>query len=283
MRDTTELEDAWRSLARDAAAAARAAGTLNRVTKTLSRAEGYESLKGVQQALAKLAAVSDLPPELLAAAEVAAAPVAAWLEEEWARRAAGFVDEATRYFTERSVPLEVDGFTLASPPLVLEVHPAADRAELMYAGELLKGKLPLVAERLLREREGALARLQRDATPADALADQLIEAYDNVVRLKGLRAGARVRLPDVHFQLFVDRQTSKARQSLTRSALKEYPRAQFAFDLMGLLSAPSFLRREGRTLELVEASPSLARSRSSSVTVVAMDGATTTWSDLRVG
>ncbi len=40
--------------------------------------------------------------------------------------------------------------------------------------------------------------------------------------------------------------------------------------------------RDGRTIELIEAPPSLARSRSSSVQVVAADGGSVTYADLRI-
>ena len=283
MRDTSSLEQTWKNLLPDAAGRARDVTTLTRIARTLSRADGYESLKKVQQALDKLDTLERVPAELLVVARAAAAPVADWLEQEWARRARGFVAEARDYFAERAVPLDGEGFSLSSPPLRFEIHPAQDRADLLYAGEPVKLRLPLVAERLLREREAALQRLTRASTPPDLLADQLLEAYDTVLRLRDVRAGSRVRLPEIHFQLFVDRQTAQARQSLTRGKLKEYPRAQFAFDLSGLLEAPGFLERDGRRIELIEASPSLARSRSSSVTVVGADGAVSVWSDLRVG
>ncbi len=283
MRDTSSLEQTWTNLLPDAAGRARDAATLTRIARTLSRAEGYESLRKVQQALDKLAALERLPAELLEAAQSAAAPVAEWLQEEWARRARDFVAEVRDYFAERAVPLEGEGFSLSSPPLRFQIHPAKDRADILYAGEPVKERLPLVAERLLRERESALQRLIRGSTPPDLMADQLLEAYDTVLRLKEARRGSRVRLPEIHFQLFVDRQTAQARQSLVRGKIKEYPRAQFAFDLAGLLAAPGFLERDGRRIELVEASRSLARSRSSSVTVVGPDGGKTVWSDLRAG
>lgn len=282
MRDTTELEQNWKGILSDADRRARDATTLKRIAATLSRAEGYESLKKVQQALEKLDGLEGLPAEDLAAARLAAEPVADWLESEWARRASDFVAELRAYFAERAVRLEGEGFILASPPLSFEIDPSADRADLTYAGETVKQRLPLVAERLLRERESGLQRLERGSTPPDLLADQLVEAYDAVTRMKEARPGARVRLADAHFQLFVDRQTVQARQSLTRGKLKEYPRVQFAFDLAGLLAAPHFLHRGGRTIHLIEASPSLARSRSASIAVVARDGATTTLADLRV-
>jgi hypothetical protein len=66
-------------------------------------------------------------------------------------------------------------------------------------------------------------------------------------------------------------------------ALRRYPRAQLAFDLSGRLAAPQFLRRDGRTIEQIEASLSLARSRSWSVKVAGPDGTTMVWSDLRGG
>lgn len=282
MRDTTSLEQTWKNLLPEATGRARDAATLKRIAGTLSRPEGYESLKKVQQALDKLEALDRAPADLIAAARAAAAPVADWLQDEWARRARDFVAEARDYFAERAVRLEGEGFSLSSPPLLFEIHPAQDRADLLYAGEPVKRRLPLVAEQLLRERESGLQRLVRESTQPDLLASQLVDAHDTVVRSKEARPGSRIRLPEIHFQLFVDRQTAQARQSLTRGKLKEYPRAQFAFDLAGLLAAPHFLRRDGRTIELVEASPSLARSRSSSVTVVAPDGTTTVWSDLRV-
>lgn len=278
MAETSGLEVAWAKLAPSVDDLARASGALKRIASQLSRPEGYESLKKVERALDLIDGLDGLPAELLDGSRRAAAPVRAWLDGEWTRRATLFEAELRAYFEERLVPISGGGRVIHAPPVTMRVDGARDRVDLTYAGEDLKGGLPLVPDRVFREREAALQRLRRASTPPDELAEQLLAAYDAL----GGQSSARIRLTKLHFQLFVDRQTVQSRAALTRSKIKEYPRAQFAWDLAGLLAAPHFLRRGARAIELVAATASASDSRSASVRVVAMDGTTESYAAMRV-
>lgn len=278
MESTEHLEAEFEALMPQAAALAKASAILKRVAQGLSRPGGYESLKGVDKALAKLDDLDGVPDDLVVQAHAAAAPVRAWLTQEWDRRALRFVDEARAYFSDRSVALTGDPPDLYAPPVVLRVEAAKDRVDLLYAGEPVKTGLPMAADRIFRERDAVLQRLGKGATSPDVLADQLMAAYDALTETPG----ARVRLPDIHFQLFVSRQTAQSRTTLTKSRIKEYPRAQFAWDLAGLLAVPHFLTRDGRTLELIQATASAASSRTAAVALVDPDGRSSIHSSLRV-
>lgn len=74
-------------------------------------------------------------------------------------------------------------------------------------------------------------------------------------------------MSDLHFQLFVRRQTAQVRQDPRRSRVKEYPRAQFAWDLATLLEDPSWLHDQAGEIVLHPASDSAARSRATSVLI----------------
>lgn len=278
MDETTDLETAWAQMVPAADRLAKAAATLKKVARALSRAEGYESLKKVEKALAQLEQADAVPPALAAQARAAAEPVREWLQAEWVTRAARFGDDLAAYFEDRGVPLKGAAPRLEAPPLSLRLDGAADRVDLLYAGEPLKEKLPMAPDRVFREREAALTRLRRAQTDPGELADRLLDAYKAVPKDKAGRA----RLPQLHFQLFIDGQTGPAKASLARNKIKEYPRVQFAWDLAQLLGAPHFLVRGARTLELVAASPSSAASRSTSVLVVTADGSATSFGALKV-
>ena len=166
---------------------------------------------------------------------------------------------------------------------MLKIDAARDRVDLLYAGEPLKTRLPMAADRVFRVREAALHGLERRATPPDVLADSILEAYDSLTAGAGGRPGRGVPLPKVHFELFVDRQSAQSRATLTKASIKEYPRSQFAWDLAGLLANPHFLERDGRKLELVPASPSAASSRSASIRAFDEQGVERAYALVRVG
>jgi len=280
--DTEHLEDGWRTLAADAARLAKDAGALKRTAVALSGPQGYESLKKVQRDLDKLETLEAVPAELLERASVAAAPVREWLGQEWGRRAARFASEVREHFEERAVSVEGEPPRLVAKPLELRIEAAQDRVDLYYAGEPLKTGVPMAPERVFREREAALQRLQRQGTRPDVMAERLIEAYDVLNGRAGGKPGDRVRLSDLHFQLFVARQSALSRTTLTKGRIKDYARAQFAWDLAALLDVPHFRERDGRRLKLRAPKPSAVGSRTGSITVVRGDGAVEAYGVLRV-
>lgn len=271
--EETDLETPWRQLLGRAAALAKEANTLKSVAKQLADAAGYEELVKVQRSLAKLDALELLPPELLEAARSCAEPVEGWLATEWGRRAGAFVDEARGYFADRGLNLDGEGTQLRVGVIEIQVDPPADRADLRYAGELLKARVPLVADRVFRAVEAARARLEKALSPPEVLADRLLAVHARLLEREGKATSTgRVSLPELHFELFIDRQSSQARRSLTKGKLKEYPRAQFAFDLARLLDTPNFLERPAGRLELLPATASEARNAQKSVVIVRADG-----------
>lgn len=161
------------------------------------------------------------------------------------------------------------------------IGPPPRSPALAYAGEAVQSRLPPSAERIYKAWTAPQSRLERDAAEPHALAADLRRAYNLVCRTKDIRAGQRVRLPDVHFQIFVERQTVQGRQDPRRSRIKDYPRHQFAWDLAALLDAPDALTAEG--LALQEATEAAARSRSQSALVLCSDGARVSYTTLLAG
>jgi hypothetical protein len=79
-----------------------------------------------------------------------------------------------------------------------------------------------------------------------------------------------VRVSDLHFQLFVARQTAQVRQDPRKGKVKDYPRYQFAHDLSLLLERKGddlTLSHESRRLTFHQASKSAAGSRANSLKV----------------
>ena len=265
MPTTAKLIDQWLDLLPDAKRVASEAGAIHRITRRLASYEGYEALRKLQSDLDKVADTELEVGSLVSRVRAVADSVGGWLENEWDRRAAGVAEEIAQFFVERQVEVEADVGGVYAPPLDILIDPRNDRACLTYADEPVKDRVPLASARVFREWENALARLRRDTIPPEQLAGLLVDAYDHVVRLRGLRPGGRARLPDVHFQMFMRRQSAQVRQDPRRSRIKEYPRYQFAWDLAFLLDEPSWLETPDLRIVLHEASETAARSRSSSI------------------
>jgi len=284
MRSTAMIEEGWRGLVAESDALAAAAAKLRRTARQLARPEGYDSLPKVARALDGVESAQALPGSLRDRVAAAARSARDWMKAEREGRAREFARAAVEHFTGRGVEAVLNGLEIAAPPCVIRFDPAKDRAAVDHAGEPLVEGVPLVPERLFSAWQAAQARLAAGETPPERFADLLIEAYDKVgARDPGRRAGARIPLPDVHFEMFVGRQVGQARTSPTRSRIKEYPRAQFAWDLARLMDAAEYQVRGDRRIELIAASASASKSRTSSVSVVAEDGTLRAWSDVRVG
>ncbi|MCK6528649.1 hypothetical protein L6R50_14190 [Myxococcota bacterium] len=284
MRSTVTIEDEWKELVAEADALAAAATALRRTTRLLARPDGYDSLPKVARALDGIEKATALPESLRDRAADAARSARTWLDAEREIRARGFAREAVEHFRARGVGAVQDGLEISAPPCGIRFDPARDRAEVHHAGEPVIEGVPLVPERIFAAWQSAQARLAAGETPPERFADLLIGAYDRIVaRDREGRAGPRVPLPEVHFEMFVGRQTAQARTSPTQGRIKEYPRFQFAWDLARLLDSPEFHARGARRIEILPASPSASKSRSASVLVVGEDGERRVLGDVRVG
>lgn len=278
MTHPTTLTPDWQSLLPRVTELARTAGALRTITRHLSAEAGYEALSAIQRDLDRLDTLNLGEGSLLDEARAAAEPVRAWLADEWERRAAEVTGELRAWFADREVDLTGDGPELRAGALTLTVDAARDRVDLFHAGEPLNAKkIPLAPDRVFRAWRSALDALERRATPPLLLGPQLEQAYRQVCLLKDLAPGSRTRLSDVHFQLFVLRQTSKVKQDPRKGRLKEYPRYQFAWDLGAALVGNAV---PGTGLVVLPASESAARSRSTSV-IVERDGASVAYADLQ--
>ena len=262
-----ELMERWQALAPRVNALAASAKVLSGATQRLARSEGYEALNKVQRDLSRIGELELDASGMVDAARSVAEQVSGWLDGEWQRRAEGVTRELRHWFADRGVTLQGEGMELVGDPFTLSIRPADDRACLLFAGEVVKDRLPLAPARIYDAWERERARMERDATGPERFADLLITATDDSCRLRQVPIGARQRLPDVHFQLFARRQTAQVRQDPRKGRVKEYPRYLFAWDLGELLAAPAWLQRQGRRLTVHAASESAARSRSSSVLV----------------
>lgn len=262
-----ELMESWQALAPRVNALATSAKALSGATTRLAKAEGYEALNKVQRDLSRIAELELDANGMLDAARSVADQVSAWLGGEWQRRAEGVSLELRQWFADRGIALQGEGMELVGDPFTLSIRPADDRACLLFAGEVVKDRLPLAPARIYDAWERERVRMERAATGPERFADLLIAAADDACRLRPAPVGTRQRLPDVHFQLFARRQTAQVRQDPRKGRVKEYPRYLFAWDLSELLGAPAWLQRHGRRLTLHAASESAARSRSSSVLV----------------
>jgi hypothetical protein len=260
----------------------RATDALHKAASTLGRADGYESLHRIERLLAELDRAVALPDALRADAQAASQPTRAWLAAEWGRRGSLVARDTADHFAARGVACQLEGARLTAGAFVVLIDAAKDKGSVEYAGEEIVAGLPLVPERLFAGWQGATAALERGETPPEQFADLLAEAAASLAKGEP-RVGSRIPLPDIHFELFVRRQTAAARTNPSKGRLKEYPRSQFAWDLARLRAAPHFLERAGRRMELLPASPSAARSRVASVLVVDEGGGTVALADLRMG
>lgn len=276
----SELRTRWRELLPAAEGLAKGAKVLHQAARRLSSTEGYEALKKVQKDLEKLQALSLPTEETLRRAQEAAHQVQQWLDNEWERRAREFSEELVRFFEERHVPAHREGMSIFAGTLEIAVVAAKDMARVLYLGEEVE-KAPLTCEKVFKAWQKARERLEKDHTSPQTLLGLLETAYDEQCRLQGKSAGTRVRLSDLHFQLFVLRQTPQVRQDPRKTRCKEYPRYQFAYDLSMLVERGLEISWHGRQLVFHQASKTAAGSRASSV-MVELGGEVAALSDLEM-
>lgn len=276
-----DLMRRWEGLAPTAAGLARSAGSLRTLTRRLSRAEGYEALRRLEKDLDKLDGLELEVDGLRREAGEVAREVRLWLNSEWGRRAHAVREDIAAYFEARGESVSQDDGLLLCAPFTVAIDPARDRARLLHAGEVVRTKLPLAPERVFKEWNRARELLERDELAADQLVAVLRESYKDVILLRELKQDSRVRLPDVHFQAFVRRQTPLVRQDPRKGRAKEYPRYQFAWDLGRLLEEGEILREAA--IELFEASRTARESRSQSIRVDPPESKPLYLGDMRIG
>lgn len=264
--------EGFSALQAESKALASEAAAFCRIVMALSRPEGYEKLRKLEHDLSLLDSLEMIPSHLLEAAGLSAESARQWLLEEWNHRASAFADELRRYLSDRAITAVVSGHEVGMHPFLLTLEPAKDRAQLTYAGEPMGKVLPLSCQPVLKAYSDALAVLERNQTPPEIFADELIEAYREASGLKGIRPGGRVRLSDVHFALFVRRQTSTVRSDPRKGRIKEYPRYQFAWDIALLLRNPEWLKRSEASIAFHPAAASASKSRADSIRIVSVEG-----------
>lgn len=257
------------ALGAEAKSIASEASVFRRIVTLLSKPEGYEQLKKLEHELGQLDSFVYLPEEMMSAAKKAAGDAREWLVSEWHRRASVFTQELEGYLNDRAMQVEIEGDEVKVRPFVLTLNPKEDRADLTYAGEVIGKPLPLSSHAIHKAILGAQALMEKNQTPPESFADELIAAYEDACNLRGTRIGGRVRLPDVHFSMFARRQTSLVRSDPRKSRIKEYPRYQFAWDLGLLMAHPDWLDRGGRRIVFHPASTTAAKGKADSIIVSA--------------
>ena len=279
-----ELAWKWEAQLPQISALAKQTGLLRRLTARLAKAESYESLKRVERDLNKLDGVACPDAELARATQSLTVEVREWLDEEWDRRKHAVDKELRTVFEDAGIPLEARGEDLYRYPLTIRLHPRSDSATLIHAGEQANvRKIALNTERIFNAWDATRALLVKRQTDPDLMADTLHAAHDEVLAVEGRRPGSRVRLPDVHFRAFVQRQTAAVRRDPRKARVKPYPRYQFAWDLGLLLARPDqLLLADGRRIELLDASGSASRGAATSMLVELTDGTTRTLGDVRI-
>jgi hypothetical protein len=279
---TAQLKEAWMGLRADVDRIAREASVLKKAVQRLSGDEGYEALKRLEKDLERLGSVTLRTDGIVEQVQGALVPVKEWMDAEWFRRGIEFAEELLRFFQDRSIPMTGTPPILEAAPLRIEIELRKDQARLSYANEICRERLPLAPERIFREWQAVCRQLDRDLTPADVLFRELRVAYEEVRVARQVGANGRVRLPDVHYQIFVNRQSAFARQDPRKGKLKEYPRFQFAYDLARLLGSPEGLVRDGVRMTFHVAARTAADSRSTSMYMEDGRGGWTYFSDLQV-
>lgn len=265
MSSTLELRETWKELLPEINRIAKEAAGLKTVARRLSSLEGYDALKKVQKDLERVQSLVIEPQEVLARSREALVPVGSWLDEEWTRRTADFAEDLFACFKDREVNLNGHAPDLKAGPLTIHIDTRGDQASLLYGDDVVRGRLPLGPERIFRQWKLACDALDKNSTaPRDLLA-QMYDAYKDVLALSGQTQGRRIRLPDVHFQMFVKRQTAQVKQDPRKSRVKEYPRYQFAYDVGRMVREGVFMLDNGIEAVLHTAQKNAASSRSSSV------------------
>lgn len=281
---TESMEGLWKGVRAAVAPMKRDAVMLDRLAETLSRSDGYESLAKIERMLDQLDGATALDPAVLERARAAAAPTREWLHAEWDRRGREVVTEVADCFLGRGVPVAIDGARLVAGPFGILIEATRDQGTIEFLGETVAGPIPLVPQRIFAAYESARVGLQRGETPPETMADPFIIAADAVSRRRNDgKTGMRVLLPELHFELFIARQSVHGRNNPSKSKLKEYSRAQFCWDLGRLREATHFLTRGTRVIELFPALAAAAKNRTTSVAVVAAGGSVLMLGETRVG
>jgi len=261
---------------------AKQATTFAGVVRRLSRADGFGNLKRLERDLEQLKGLNPEVEDLRMRAAAAASEAQAWLSEEWQRRATDFAIELARYLSDRAIPATTSSSYVTAPPFVIMLDAQRDRGKLMYADEQVGKAQPLSAPLLYRSYTDGIALLERWQTPPEVFADELIDAYHDACRQRQVRVGGRVRLPDVHFALFIRRQTAAVRSDPRRGRIKEYPRYQFAWDVELLHRHGEWHERQAGRIEFHLASATASRGRAESLRLVRADGSEIVLGDMQV-
>lgn len=267
------LSQSFADIAVESAKLAKDSTTVARIVKKLARADGYEALKPLEKDLAQLATLEASVGVVSAAAAAAAVGAKVWLDGEWQRRAGNFAVELHEFLIIRGLTPAWAGNALTVGRFAIAMDARNDRAALLYTGEVVVERLPLNSQRIADALVELGRRLEKQQTAPETFRDQLLKAYQDAVRERGVASGARVPLPAVHFAAFLRRQSDRAKQDPRNGRLKEYPRYQFAWDLALLRGESAWLDRQGVRIELHLANSVAARSRSNSLTVLDVDGA----------
>ncbi|UCG41826.1 MAG: hypothetical protein JSU73_08015 [candidate division WOR-3 bacterium] len=172
--------------------------------------------------------------------------LAAWLESE-SRSVAEHRDEFRfRFGTALNASLKQAGLdahgqlpSLRVGLFTVRVDFDSGKATVFWGPEVekLKTGLPLSPEGLSRALKAWTEDLKSKSIPPDKFRKMLVQAYQRVVVIKGLGAGARVPLTEVSAELVMMMQPASFRADPSKSRFVEYPRVRFSYDLYRLRSA----------------------------------------------
>jgi len=172
--------------------------------------------------------------------------LAAWLETEGKAVSEHRDEFRFRFGTELAASLKQAGLSAHGqlPALrvglfTVRVDFDSGKATVFWGPEVekLKSGLPLSPEGLGQTLRKWTEDLESRSIPPDKFRKMLVEAYQRVVTIKGVGAGARVPLADVSAELVMMMQPASFRADPSKSRFVEYPRVRFSFDLYRLRSA----------------------------------------------
>ncbi|MHB8451783.1 MAG: hypothetical protein ACYDAQ_15255 [Mycobacteriales bacterium] len=248
------FEEALQVLERDVDAALRSLGAAVKVVKRAKSAAAVGQVRELQQALENSARLADQ-----AAAAVADMRVA-WRFDVGEWFASGeYGKELLATAAEAGVSAFDSDERILCYPAVVQVS-AADTTVVVDKKKDRRVRPSVVVRHL-----EALQQRPPKFRP-DAFLGSLAAAYDLVVRTKGVRAGAPVKLADVHTVL-----------TLLPGAAREYTRQEFARDLYLLDQSGLVDTKDGRRMSL----PASALTRGTGVlTTVTRDGQTKVYAGL---
>jgi hypothetical protein len=278
---TADLREKWTPLLPEIDQVAKSAKTLRTIAHRLATEKGYEALLKVQKDLEAMDALAISPDKAIEDAREALVPVREWLSEEWTRRAADFAEDLSTCFKDREVTLTGHAPDMSAGPLVIRLDISHDKAALLYGGEIVRDRLPLVPEQIFRHWTQARDALDKKSSLPEGMIKELRVAYEDVLKLSGHPFGRRARLSDVHFQMFVRRQSAQLRQDPRKNRVKDYPRYQFTYDLGRLIRGDALKTSDGKEVVIHPALKTAAASRSASIALEDGRGGFTPYSDLQ--